>query len=742
MNILQKTLKNRALLFTIITATILCAISLGLYEHNYHQVSDKLNVLDKEIFVYCKIESFPKAQNVNTSFCARIKECSDKAFVGEGVYVVIKDLKKELQKGDYVKFKALLSAPDSASNEGAFDYRNYLKSLDVSAICYPKVEDVKITKSNSFLKEIYEIRNDFIENCYKYIYKSGAGLVSAVLTGDRTGLGGEVSDSFKLAGIYHIVAISGLHLNLFIFAICDTISKSRMTRKKKAFWSFAGCVVIGFFVMVFTGFGISVVRAFVMMLILFSGLLVPRESDSKNSLFVTGFVIIFFMPYTVYSVSWWLSFLSTLGVIDGVRFTNRIKGNEHLSKIASNFFLETFIISAFTSVYTLPVTAVVFGYLPLYSWIANAFVLPVMSIFMALGVVFAFSCAFLPLIFPVMLGFALTSMGEYICFVAKTIAYLPFATIATYPDTIWHLLCLSVCAYCLFSMLRKRQYIRIGLFMLSLVVALTAFLMYNNVHKEMKITFADSGQGDCTLLEINGYNIMIDCGTQDEMGFALSSLDTMLRAKNIRKLDALFITHYHTDHTNGALYLLEQGKAENLVLPLYYDLREVEARKIRDGLLKMAVKTDTKIHYVSAGSKIDLGDDASLEILLPNDEMFFENNDMSLVSKITYGKTKALFLGDAEDYGQKYAMQKDIDCDILKLAHHGGHCDMSESTIKKASPSVAVASCGKYNNYGHPDKRVLDFLEKLGCEVYRTDKNGAVTIRADKNAKFKITTVR
>ncbi len=735
-------LKNRALIITISIATILCAISIGLYEHNYHQVSDKLNALSEEIFICCKTESFPKVQNGNTSFCAKIKECSEGALVGEGVYVTIRGFESELQKGDYVEFRALLSAPDSASNEGDFDYRNYLKSLDVSAICYPEAESVKITKSNFFLKEIYKIRDDFIESCNKYIYKSGPGLVSAVLTGARTGLDGEVSDSFKLSGIYHIVAISGLHLNLFIFAICDTIAKSRMTRKKKAFLSFAACVVIGFFVMVFTGFGISVVRAFVMMLILFSGLIVPRESDSKNSLFVTGFVIIFFMPYTVYSVSWWLSFLSTLGVIDGVKFTNRLKQKEHLSEIASNFFVETFIISAFTSVYTLPVTAVVFGYMPLYSWIANAFVLPVMSIFMAVGVVFAFACAFLPLIFPVVLGFVLTSMSEYICFMAKTVASLPFATIATYPDTIWHLLCLSVCAYCLFSMLRKRQYIRIGVFMMSLVVAFTAFFVYNNVHKEMKITFADASQGDCTLLEINGYDIMIDCGSLDGTGYTLSSLDAMLRAKNIRRLDAIFITHYHTDHTNGAMYLLEQGKAENLVLPLYYDVREAEARKIRDSLVKMAIKTNTKIQYVSAGSKIDLGDDASLEILSPSDEMFFENNDMSLVSKITYGKTKALFLGDAEDDGQKYAIQKDIDCDILKLAHHGGHCDMTESTIEKASPSVAVASCGKYNNYGHPDERVLEFLEKLGCEVYRTDKNGAVTIRADKNAKLKITTVR
>ncbi len=742
MKILHKMIKNRMLLLTIAVGIILCVISIGLYNHNYDQISDKLNKTEKERLITCRVNSFPTVKDGGTAFCAKIKKCDDKDFIGEGVYVFAKNFKGEIQKGDYATFNAQLMIADTASNDGDFDYRNYLKSLDVSSVCYPDAEEIKISKSKSFLRNIYQMRLDFIENCHRYIFKSGAGLVSAVLTGDRTGLGDEVSDSFKLSGIYHIVAISGLHLNLFILAICDTIAKSRMSRKKKALLSFTACVITGSFVMIFTGFGISVIRAFIMMLIHFSGSLIPRESDSKNSLFVTGFVVIFLMPYTVYSVSWWLSFLSTLGVIDGVRFTDKINKMKYISRFSSSYVGQTFIISAFTCVYTLPVTSYVFGYVPLFAWIANAFVLPVMSVLMALGVVFAFSSAFLPMIFTIAFGFILTAMGEYICFVAKTVSSLPFATVTTYHDTLWHLIFLAICAFCLFYSVKKRQYVRMGVFMLSFVVAVCAISVYNSIDKEMKITFADASQGDCTLLEMNGYDIMIDCGTQDSLEYTFSSLDAMLRARNIRKLDAIFITHYHTDHTNAAIQLLKMGKAERLVLPMYYDIREPEARKIKDKLIAMAIKADTKIQYVSQGSKIDIGDDASFEILSPNEKMFFENNDMSLVIKITYGKTKALLMGDTEENAQRHLIDKDIDCDIFKLAHHGGYCSVAKSIIEKASPAVAIASCGKNNYYGHPDTRVLDILGRLGCKVYRTDKCGAVTVKADKEANIKITTMR
>ncbi len=742
MIILHKVAKNRALLLTIIVGIFLCAISNILYNHNYEQTCKKINLSDEELFVECKVSSFPEKEINRVSFCARIENCSEKEPIGKGVFVSVKDFKGKVHKGDKAKFKAKLLTADSATNEGAFDYKNYLKSLDVVCVCYPDKESVEITKNESLLRSIYDIRLEFIAACEKYIHRSGAGLVSAMLTGDRSGIDAQTGDNLKTAGIYHIVAISGLHLNLFIMAICDIIAKSKLGRRKKALWSFFSCVTIGLFVMVFTGFGISVIRAYIMMLILFSASLVPREANSKNSLFVTGFIVTILMPYTLYSVSWWLSFLSTLGVIDGARFADKIKTKFKISPLFFKIIGQTFIISFFTTVYTLPVTSYVFGYLPVYSWIANALVLPVMGVFIATGVVFAFSSAFLPVWASAGLGYVLTAMGEYISFVAKAVSAIPFATIDTYHNTFRRIFCFGICSFGTVVMMRKKQYVKMAAFVTAFTVAVGIFLVYNNHNSEMTITFADAGQGDCTLVEINGYNIMIDCGTQDRSESTISSLEAMIRAKNIRKLDAIFVTHYHTDHTNGAISLLEKGKSELLVLPKYYDFEEGEARENKENLLAAAAKSNTKIRYVEKGAKISLGNDANLEIISPNDEMFFENNDMSLIARVKYGKTKALFLGDAEDRALEHLMNEDIECDILKLAHHGGYCDMSEKIIKKAKPKACVASCGENNMYGHPDKRVLSALEEVGCDVYRTDHHGAVAVKADKKAKLTITTKR
>ena len=355
---------------------------------------------------------------------------------------------------------------------------------------------------------------------------------------------------------------------------------------------------------------------------------------------------------------------------------------------------------------------------------------------------FAFSSFLMPEVIATYLGYALTAMGEYISFVAKLVASLPYCAIETYYNTVPRLLCFLICAFGIIKTARQKKYVKLTAFTLVFAVAVSAFLMYNSYRDKMEITFADAGQGDCSLVEVNGYDIMIDCGSQDRSDYTTSSLEAMLRSKNMKKLDALFITHYHKDHTNGAISLLEKGKVELLILPLYYDLKESEAKETKEKLISAAAKNKIKIKYAAKGTKIDLGDDTFFEILSPSDNMFFENNDMSLITKITYGKSTVLFLGDAEEKALQRLTENDAKCDILKLAHHGGYCDMSEKIILDANPQIAIASCGKNNLYGHPNRKTLDVLKEIDCELYRTDINGAITIIADKEENFTIETKR
>lgn len=733
MKILHKMTKHASLVLLFALLIYVSAVSVIMYNINYARVCNKVNSISDEVFIRCKIESFPEVKNQKTKLCARIVESGKGFLVGEGVYVSSKGLGSELQKGDMLEFTALPTLADQSSNEGAFDWRNYLKSLDVSVACYPEGNRVKIIRSHSPLQNIYDMRQAFVAKCKSCISPQGAALVSAVITGERTGIDEESKDAFQKAGIYHIVAISGLHLNLFVLGVYAAIARIKAKRRKKAVLSFASSSIAGIFVMIFTGFGVSVIRAFVMMLILGGGAVMRREYNSKNALCMAFFIIIIIMPFTVYSVAMWLSFLSTLGVI----LSMDIVKSPRLEFLHENIVGTTFVTSAMTTILTLPVTASAFGYIPLYGWIANVLVLPFMAFFMGSSVLFAF----VPKVCAPIFGYALTGMAAYITGVAKGVAALPHATINIYGGVISAIIFVILAGALLVYLIHKEAFRKAIAIILILTVAASGFLVYNKLNDNwLCITFADVGQGDCTLVQKGAQSIMIDAGTQGDPGYSEESISSMLRAKNISRLDAMIITHFHTDHTNIAASLLEATKAKRLIVPLYYDIRDSEARQNRQRLLQAAVKSNTAIEYVAADCVVSLGADTAIEVLSPDSDLYAENNDMSLVLRLKHGKTVAMMFGDAEEKGLEKCLDSGITCDIMKLPHHGGYSENSKLIIEKCNAKLAVASCGKNNSYGHPDRRILKFAEDASCDVYSTDICGAITVKANKNKKIKLST--
>ena len=275
------------------------------------------------------------------------------------------------------------------------------------------------------------------------------------------------------------------------------------------------------------------------------------------------------------------------------------------------------------------------------------------------------------------------------------------------------------------------------------VVAVSGFLLYNMKDSdEITVTFADVGQGDCILMESAKSAVMIDCGTSSDSDYYASSIEEMLRYKNIKKIDAAIVTHYHSDHMNIMTGLLSEGKIGRLILPAYYDFEEAESKENRKSLLYAAMKSNTEVTYVRGGDSIIWNKDKYINFLLPTGDMYFENNDMSVITKLTYGNTDFLFCADAGEDELTKCMTRDISCDVLKVAHHGGYAKAAKDFIKKAMPEVAVISCSKYNRYNHPDPEILKILEDEGCKIERTDISGAIVVKANKEKIISAKAVR
>ncbi len=243
--------------------------------------------------------------------------------------------------------------------------------------------------------------------------------------------------------------------------------------------------------------------------------------------------------------------------------------------------------------------------------------------------------------------------------------------------------------------------------------------------ESLQVTFIDVGQGDSTLIRTpNGETLLIDGGEYDTYA---THLKPFLCKQGIKSIDTAIATHYHSDHMGGIQLLTKDGDVKTLVLPDYKD-----TDNSRKHLENTACNTDTQVQYVSTGDTIDTQcDDLFIKVLHPSRGGSKGNNfhnNSSLVLQISYGKTSFLITGDIETRVENEIIaNKDIECDVLKVPHHGSSTSSSKKFIQAANPTYGIISAGKDNPYGHPHTETLNTLDNEDIRIYRTDTDGNIT---------------
>lgn len=243
---------------------------------------------------------------------------------------------------------------------------------------------------------------------------------------------------------------------------------------------------------------------------------------------------------------------------------------------------------------------------------------------------------------------------------------------------------------------------------------------------EMYSDFIDVGQGDCTLIRTTESVILIDAG---EAGTADTVVD-FLKEKGITKIDCCIATHPHSDHIGALFRVFEEFEVDTVLLPnIPDDLIPVTVtyEKFLEGLERV-----NNIIPVAAGDDFDFGK-LSVEILGPVKD-YDDLNHMSVVSKVSFGKTSVMLTGDTETPAEEDMLKNasvDYSADILKVGHHGSKTSTSKKWLNAVDPQYAVISCGLDNDYGHPHKVIVNRLEEYGVEYYRTDLLGNISFKSD-----------
>ncbi len=237
------------------------------------------------------------------------------------------------------------------------------------------------------------------------------------------------------------------------------------------------------------------------------------------------------------------------------------------------------------------------------------------------------------------------------------------------------------------------------------------------------VRFIDVGQGDCALIQSNGRTLLIDTGDSD----AGIDLCSNLNLWGITKIDVAAISHFHTDHVGNLETVAERFSLSNLILPPTGAPQE-GTDTVKSASLAVR-KSGGKIHTAVQGMNFKIGKFDVTVLYYPENIVTDEENDRSLFFMARMGDKKFLFTGDAEKSCEQLLLSDglNIDCDVLKVAHHGSGTSTSDNFLDACTPEYAVVSCGRYNNYGHPDSEVLSRLEKRKINLCRTDISGDIT---------------
>lgn len=241
--------------------------------------------------------------------------------------------------------------------------------------------------------------------------------------------------------------------------------------------------------------------------------------------------------------------------------------------------------------------------------------------------------------------------------------------------------------------------------------------------RELVVSYLDVGQGDATLVSKGDFHMLIDAGNNQKGSKVVADL----KERGVDKLDILVGTHPDSDHIGGLDDVLQNIPVDTVYMPA-----ETKETKTYQDVVAVLKKVGKKAEMPEIGKEYTFDSNVLVRFLSPSEE-HKDSNDNSIVLQIAYGKNRFLFMGDAEESVEEELLQKgyDLECDVLKLGHHGSYTATSPAFLKKADPAYGIISCGRNNSYGHPHAEVLSRLEDEDVQVYRTDSMGTITAKSD-----------
>lgn len=623
---------------------------------------------------------------------------------------------EQIRIGMFLRVCGKLEEIPGPRNPGEFDSKQYYACRKI----YYQMKDGEVCDKSigysyfgQFLQEIRQKAETILDEAAG----AYAGIFQAMIIGERGNLDAETKMQYQMAGIMHILAISGLHISFVGMGFFRLLKKAGagngVAGAVSAFLIYAYGIV--------TGGSVSAMRAVGMFLVLVGAGIAGRSYDLLSAMALSAIVLLLDAPAYLYNVSFLLSFGAVIGI---GALTPEICSLLNLKKRTAKSLAGSVIVWLIT----LPIALHAYGEVSLAGVILNLLVLPTSGIVLASGI-FALPVG----IFVIEIAKRVVFPGKCVLFfyekLCEVVGWIPHSTWIAGSPQLWQCVVYYVMLGVAFAGVKWGKKAA----SVALVIFAVVFLGYHS-RNGLAITCLDIGQGDCCVLKMpEGENFLIDGGSSNKKNTAVYQILPYLKNQGIAILDGIFVSHTDQDHISGIEELLElcaqkltTVRVKNLILP-DWDTTGGEYEKLK----MLAEQTGIRVQTVREGNLLKTKE-AQIEILAPeNGADGSDTNEDGMVMKVHFGKFRGLFTGDIGAETEKKLLDSMEDVDFLKVAHHGSKYSTCQGFLDVVSPEIAVISCSAKNTYGHPSADTIKKLEDCGAQVEYTMKNGAITVRTD-----------
>jgi len=673
------------------------------------------------------------------------------------ILLTVRSLHHDWRAGDRLRARLRLRRPRNFGNPGEFDYEGYLARQGIYVTGF-LLDDERIERIERPLRSpwLSAWRRGIGEVIDAHLGGDEGAMLRALIIGDTAAIAPELRRQFAVAGVSHVLSISGLHVGLvatlaYLFWRW-LLGRSRWLLLRANVPKLAGAlsvVPVALYAGI-AGSNTATIRSVIMVLVFLGAVLVDRRGDPLVSLAVAALAISLLWPGALLDISFQLSFVAVLFLVLAMerfwpwwaeweeRHLVRLRGGvmRHARPAAAYAA-----VSAAAFLGTAPLTAFHFNQISWVALLANALVVPVLgTVTVSLGLTAALLYPLSALLAGVLVDAAWPSLwlGRQL---VRFFATFPHAALRVVTPSVTELAIAYALLLCLLCGAGRRRLCTVGL--LALLALLDAGGWYcDRFHRpDLRVTFLSVGQGDSAVVECPGSAVMvIDGGGLGDGSFDVGErlIAPFLWGRKIGRIDTVVMSHPQWDHYGGLAYLVRQFRPRE-----FWSTGDVAHDSVRFSDLENALDAAGVRRVTLGPGMIRRCGDAVVRALGPT-KRSESINDRSLVLQVERSGGRVLFTGDIEREGEAALLGTTdgrLRSTVLKVPHHGSATSSTAAFVAAVHPVWAVASVGFENRFGFPQAKTLATYAEAGVRLHRTDRDGAVrlTIHRGGSATVQVT---